>query len=106
MPPGFVDMVLEHWDAGMSHAILGLYRSADPGVLEAAGERLGEIRCPALVVWGDSDPYISAADGQVYERALPGARFLEAEHAGHWPWIDRPDLIAAIADFLDAGDEE
>ena len=106
MPPGFVDMVLEDWDAGMSHAILGLYRSADPGVLDAAGERLGEIRCPALVVWGDSDPYISATDGRLYERALPGARFLEAEQAGHWPWIDRPDLIAAIADFLNAGDEE
>ena len=52
--------VLEHWDAGMSRAILALYRSADPDVLAAAGERLGEIRCPALVLWGDERPLHSA----------------------------------------------
>ena len=104
MPPEFIESVLEHWDAGMSRAILALYRSADPDVLAAAGERLGEIRCPALVLWGDSDPYISPADGRLYERALPAARFVEIERAGHWPWIDRPDLIDEVARFLAAGD--
>lgn len=105
MPPGFIDMVLEHWDEGTSRAILALYRSADPDVLAAAGERLGEIRCPALVVWGDSDPYISPADGRFYERALPGASFREVDRAGHWPWIDRPDLVGEIVSFLAADGE-
>jgi pimeloyl-ACP methyl ester carboxylesterase len=102
MPPQFLDEVFDHWDAGTSRAILALYRSADPEVLEAAGERLGSITCPALVVWGEGDPYISPADGRFFERALPGARFREVERAGHWPWIDRPDLIAEIAAFLAA----
>jgi len=100
MPAEFLDAVLEHWDAGTSRAILALYRSADPGVLEAAGERLAEIACPALVLWGDCDPYISPDDGRFYERRLPGARFEIVERAGHWPWIDRPTVVAEVAGFL------
>lgn len=103
MPPGFVEMVLEHWDAGTSRAILALYRSADPGVLEAAGERLGEVRCPALVVWGSHDPYISEAHGRALAQVLPAARFRRVERAGHWPWIDRPELVGEVNSFL-AGD--
>ena len=104
MPPEFVDRALEHWDEGMSRSILALYRSADPAVLEAAGERLGEIRCPALFLWGDSDPYIGAADGRAFARALPDAEFELVENAGHWPWMDRPELVGRVADFLAAGD--
>lgn len=100
MPPELVDMVLEHWDEGMSRAILALYRSADPDMLEAAGERLGEIRCPALVLWGEDDPYISPADGRSFAAALPAARFELVERAGHWPWIDRPEVIDRVARFL------
>ena len=100
MPPAFVDSIFEHWDAGTSRAILALYRSADPGVLAAAGERLGSIACPALVLWGASDPYISPEDGRFFERALPGATFRLAEDAGHWPWIDRPELIGEVVSFL------
>jgi len=104
MPPEFVDQVLEHWDAGMSRAILGLYRSADPEVLGAAGERLGEIACPTLILWGERDPYISPQDGRSFERSLPNARFVAVADAGHWPWIDRPELVAEVAGFL-AGDD-
>ncbi len=100
MPPEFVDSIFEHWDAGTSRAILALYRSADPGVLAAAGERLGAIACPALVLWGAGDPYISPEDGRFFERALPGATFRLAEEAGHWPWIDRPELIGEVVSFL------
>ena len=24
------------------------------------------------------------------------------EDAGHWPWLDRPDLIATVTDFVAA----
>ncbi len=104
MPAEFVDRILEHWDEGMSRAILALYRSADPDVLEAAGSRLGEIGCPALVLWGETDPYIGAEDGRSFARALPNAEFELVEDAGHWPWMDRPDLVGRVADFLAAGD--
>lgn len=102
MPPGFVDMVWEHLDAGTKRAVLALYRSADPEVLAAAGGRLGELRCPALVAWAAKDPYISDRFGRAYADALPNAELIELDDAGHWPWLDRPDLIPRVADFLAA----
>jgi pimeloyl-ACP methyl ester carboxylesterase len=102
MPREFVDTVWESWDAGTRRAILALYRSADPGVLGANGRRLGELACPALVVWGSRDPYIDASFGRSYADALPGAELIELDDAGHWPWIDRPDTIGRVAEFLDA----
>ena len=81
-------------------AILALDRSADPGVLEAAGEGLGGIPCPAPGRLGGHDPYIGALDGgrsrAGSRRPLPSSR----QRAGHWPWIDEPDLVAAICGLL------
>jgi pimeloyl-ACP methyl ester carboxylesterase len=101
MPPEFVQMVEECWDAGARRAVLGLYRSADPEILAAAGEHLDRLSCPALVLWGVDDPYISARDGRIYVRRLPRAEFVEFERAGHWPWIDRPELIDRVVTFLE-----
>lgn len=102
MPREFVDMIWSGWDAGMRRAMLRLYRSADPGALEAAGAHLGSITAPALVVWGQADPYIGGEFGRRYAAALPGSELLELDDAGHWPWIDRPDVIARVTGFLAA----
>jgi len=102
MPPGFVDMVWDHMDAGTRRAVLALYRSADPERLAAAGSRLGELRCPALVAWAADDPYISDEFGRAYAKALPNAELLELDRAGHWPWIDRPELVDRVVGFLEA----
>lgn len=101
MPPELVDMIWDAWDAGTGRAVLGLYRSADPDVLAAAGEHLDRLDCPALVLWGVADPYISPGDGRFYEEALPQARFVEVDRAGHWPWIDRPEVVTDVVGFLE-----
>jgi pimeloyl-ACP methyl ester carboxylesterase len=80
--------------------MLELYRSADPDRLAAAGEGLGELECPALVVWGVDDIYLPRRFGRAYADALPGARLLELDRAGHFPWIDRPDAIDRVIGFL------
>lgn len=102
LPGEMVERMLTNWDAGMARSILALYRSADRDVLAAAGDGLAAIRCPALILWGEHDPYIGPADGRAFERQLPGARFLTVERAGHWPWIDRPELVDEVAAFLAA----
>ena len=55
---------------------------------------------PALVVWGMKDPYIPARFVAEYAQALPHAELMELEDAGHWPWLDRPDVIERVVDFL------
>jgi pimeloyl-ACP methyl ester carboxylesterase len=102
MPDAWLDSVLDHFDQGTQRAILRLYRSSPPAVLEAAGERLGSLNVPALVAWGMKDPYIPARFGRAYADTLPRAELLELPDAGHWPWLDRPDLVDRVAGFLSA----
>lgn len=102
MPEEWLDSVLGHFDQGTQRAILRLYRSSPPAVLEAAGAQLGALRVPALVVWGMRDPYIPERFGRAYASALGGAELIELPDAGHWPWLDRPDAIDRVVDFLAA----
>jgi pimeloyl-ACP methyl ester carboxylesterase len=100
MPDAWLDSMLEHFDQGTQRAILRLYRSSPPAVLAAAGARLGALDMPALVVCGTKDPYIPARFAAEYAQMLPNAELLELEDAGHWPWLDRPDVIERVVDFL------
>lgn len=100
MPPEFVDMVWDRWDAGTGRAVLALYRHADPGRLARAGAGLGRLSCPALVVWGERDPYLPTEFAQAYAEALPDAEMDLVPAAGHWPWIDDVRVVDRVADFL------
>ena len=103
MPKEFIDMVWSHFDQGTMRAILRLYRSAPPDVLEAAGAGLGDLRAPALVLWGAEDPYLPAEFAHAYADALGGDTTVEVlTDAGHWPWLDRPDAVDTVAGFLGA----
>ena len=98
--PAFVDMVWDHLDEGTFEAILRLYRSAPPERLAAAGERLGTIRAPALVIWGGKDRYLPARFGPAYAAALPDSELIEVPDAGHWPWTEDPSVIDRVIRFL------
>ena len=102
LPEAWMDSVLAHFDQGTQRAILRLYRSSPPETLAGAGAGLGELKMPALVVWGQADPYIPARFGRAYGRALAGSELLELADAGHWPWLDRPDVVGRVAGFLGA----
>ncbi len=100
LPEAWLDTVLDHFDQGTQRAILRLYRSAPSEVLQAAGAELQRLDMPALVVWGQRDPYIPARFAHEYVRALPNAQLLVLPDAGHWWWLDRPDAIERVLDFL------
>ena len=101
LPAAMLDGVMAGFDLGTQRAILRLYRSSPPEKLALAGLGLGRIDCPALVVWGDRDPYIPAEFADAYAAALGGpAEVLHLPDAGHWPWLDRPDLVGTLVDFL------
>jgi pimeloyl-ACP methyl ester carboxylesterase len=101
VPDGFVEAVMRHFDQGTQRAILRLYRSAPEALLAASGRDLSSLGMPALVVWGARDPYISPRFGDRYAEELSNAQVVCVEDAGHWPWLDRPDLIDRIATFLE-----
>ncbi len=77
-----------------------LLRNSPPDVLARAGANLSAITAPALVVWGERDPWIPARFGSGYAAALGDATLELVPDAGHWPWIDRPEVGARIVEFL------
>lgn len=96
-PRAFLDRMYDDADWAMRMAVLKLYRATDS--LDAStthfAEKLRDRRLPALVLWGDEDPYLPV-------------RFSEAQHnyfdavvhriprAGHWPMVDEPGLVAEL----------
>ena len=103
MPQPFVASVARAFDLGTERATLRLLRSASPQLLAQAGTNLGEIDAPALVLHGEQDPYIPSRFGAGTAAKLGDALFEPVPGAGHWPWIDRPELCARIIEHLDAG---
>jgi pimeloyl-ACP methyl ester carboxylesterase len=102
MPDTWLDSVMEHFDQGTQRAILRLYRSSSSEVLAKAGEHLSRLEMPSLVLWGMRDPYIPERFAREYARALPNSELVELSDAGHWWWLDRPDAIERVTDFLTA----
>ena len=103
LPADLVNAASEALDQGTQRAILQLYRTSPEAKLAVAGTRLGEVTCPALVAWGDQDPYVPAHFADAYAAELGGpVELLHLPDAGHWPWLDRPDLVETVATFLDA----
>jgi pimeloyl-ACP methyl ester carboxylesterase len=101
LPAAWRAEVLDAFDAGTRRAILRLYRWGDPERLGRAGARLGELTCPALVLWGARDPYIPVRFAQVAADQLGGPTEVEVvDGAGHWGWLDRPAMVDRVATFL------
>ncbi|MDX6663841.1 MAG: hypothetical protein QOG68_47, partial [Solirubrobacteraceae bacterium] len=101
LPAPLVDQVLANFDAGTQRTILRLYRSAPEAALARAGLDLGLIDCPALIIWGGRDPYISVRFAEAYREALGGdTQMAVAPDAGHWPWLQDPELVVGASEFL------
>jgi pimeloyl-ACP methyl ester carboxylesterase len=64
-------------------------------------DRLPEIACPTLIVWGDSDRVITVNDAAVYAELIPGSRKVVYEDTGHMAQIERPQAFnALLREFL------
>jgi pimeloyl-ACP methyl ester carboxylesterase len=61
-------------------------------------ERLQEIACPTLVVWGEEDRLISVRDADAFERLIPDSRKVIFEGTGHMAMLERP---AAFNELLE-----
>jgi pimeloyl-ACP methyl ester carboxylesterase len=53
-------------------------------------ERLPEIVCPTLIVWGAEDKVITVADASVFEELIPDSRKVIFEDTGHMAMLERP----------------
>ena len=90
------DQVLRHFDHGTQRAILKLYRSGPPPTIDLAA-----LDAPALVVWGERDRYLDPAWAHRVAGALGGRAEVEiVPGAGHWPWLEAPEIVERVGDFV------
>jgi pimeloyl-ACP methyl ester carboxylesterase len=53
-------------------------------------ERLVEIACPTLIVWGEEDKVIPVRDAGVFEELIAGSRKVIFKDTGHMAMLERP----------------
>jgi pimeloyl-ACP methyl ester carboxylesterase len=64
-------------------------------------ERLPEIACPTLIVWGDRDRLITVRDADVFAELIRNSRKVVFADTGHVAMLERPAAFnALLKDFL------
>ncbi|MDP2709660.1 MAG: alpha/beta hydrolase [Solirubrobacteraceae bacterium] len=53
-------------------------------------DRLQQISCPTLIVWGDKDRLVPLKDAAIFERLIPDSRKVVYDDTGHVPMMERP----------------
>ena len=98
--------VWDQFDQGTQRTILRLVRSAagTPQGRSGAGHTgngsgIGLLR--PVIIWGEEDPWYPPALADEYAARLPGATVERVAGAGHWPWLDRPEVVERVASLLE-----
>jgi pimeloyl-ACP methyl ester carboxylesterase len=66
-------------------------------------QRLGRLRAPTLLVWGENDTVLPPAHGEAYAALLPHATLTVLPACGHLVPFERADAFAQLAvEFLTA----
>ena len=78
--------------------------SGKPGFMQALEanlnynfrDRLREIACPTLIVWGEKDRLITVRDASVFAELIPDSRVVVYKDTGHMAMIERPVAFNAL----------
>lgn len=88
----------------MAHSVGGVAGAAQARAMVGRADisaRLGELKMPALVLWGEEDALVPASVGRKLADALPNAQFHQLANCGHLPTLEKPMESATLfADFL------
>jgi pimeloyl-ACP methyl ester carboxylesterase len=61
-------------------------------------DRLGELKLPVLIHWGELDRWIPLSDAHGFQRGIAGAELRIYLGAGHAPMEELPEATARDAD--------
>jgi pimeloyl-ACP methyl ester carboxylesterase len=103
LPREFVDRNYDYFDRGTRCAILKIYR-AMPDLTELGREHAEALRPhdkPALVIWGDRDPFLPVYLAESNREGFPHADVQIFPNSGHWPFVDTEErTLALMSPFL------
>jgi len=58
-------------------------------------DRIAEIACPTLIVWGPKDRLVPIKDAYDFDRLIADSRLLVYDDTGHVPMLERPERFNA-----------
>jgi pimeloyl-ACP methyl ester carboxylesterase len=103
LPRPFVDRMYRDYDRRTRAAVLKTYRAMvdATGIATRQARMLRTLRRPALVVWGQRDPYLPARLAERQREGFPEIDIVMLDGSGHWPFMDAPERVAeAVVPFL------
>jgi pimeloyl-ACP methyl ester carboxylesterase len=63
------------------------------------GDKIAQIACPTLVIWGEKDAILGTEDATKFQQAIPGCQLVWVPNCGHVPHLEKPqDTATAIGD--------
>lgn len=66
---------------------------------------LGQIKSPALVIWGDTDRVIHVSSAGVFTKGIKGSKGYILKDCGHVPMIERPEETSkAFLEFISSAE--
>jgi pimeloyl-ACP methyl ester carboxylesterase len=103
MSDGFIDASMAaRINAGDGYTI----RSISESILrreDFLDSRLSAIKAPTLIIWGREDGILPVADGERFQKGIPGSQLLVIDQCGHGPQIEKAsEFNAAVLKFLSA----
>lgn len=95
----------EYWKAFTSperrQALLDLFRSGDFEKLAPYKGELGRMGVPALLLWGENDPFVPDASPHRFDSEIADSKLVIIGEASHFVYDDEPERCAReIAAFL------
>lgn len=85
------------------------YNSATPIMRETLVKVVNEdlthllpsIKASSLLIWGTADTATPLSDGEMMERLIPDAGLVKVNGAGHYSFLEAPDLVSrVVSSFL------
>lgn len=102
LPERFLDRLWEDYDLSSRRAMMQMYRASPADGFERLAPVLHDLDRPALVLWGEKDPFLPTRQAHLQRKSFPSAEVVIVEGSGHWPWVDNPErAIPPIVDFLE-----
>jgi pimeloyl-ACP methyl ester carboxylesterase len=98
LPAQFVEKMYDDYDRETRRTVLKLYRNTpDPGDTAAElGAALAQLRKPALVIWGASDPFLSVEYAERQREFFDVQDVAILPESGHWAFQDDPERVSQL----------
>lgn len=97
-----IDRYARYFDLPGSHeAMISSARQIIPDEPARLTSRIGEVRVPTLIIWGENDPLIHLWQAERLHKEIKDARLEVLRNCGHVPHEERPEDVARVlGDFI------